>query len=398
MTGSTIQALIDELAEELQRSVVVNDPDVVLLYASPHYGDEDEVRTHAILQRHASAAAIGHVLAQGVAGWTAPGLVPPNPEIGMNARVCVPVRWHGELLGLLLVVDRDATITTGELARMAAAAEQVAALMIGEQGVADEAALAREATLAAALDPRPEVRVDALRRLALEGDPLPTAHLRVVSVVPRPGSAAAGSHVAGALRAAVTAPERAAGAVRRLAVVREDRATVLVGSPAPLHPGPVGAYAARLVRAADEVGVGRFTFVAGVGGPVAGLEQAWASHRQAALAARVAGTGRGKVAAWDDLGADAVLVRLPLAEFEAETLPDGLRRVLAADRDGRLVETLTTYLDHAGSVPATADALSIHRTTLYYRLNRIAEVGGVDLDDGETRLALHLGLRVLARL
>lgn len=398
MTGSAIQALIDELAGELQRSVVVNDPDVVLLYASPHYGDEDEVRTHAILQRHASAAAIGHVLAQGVASWTAPGLVPPNPDIGMNARVCVPVRWHGELLGMLLVVDRDGTITTGELARMGTAAEQVAALLIGEQGAADEEAQAREAALAAALDPRPEVRVDALRRLGLEGELLPTAHLRVVSVGPRPGSGTVGSHVAGALRTAVSAPERAAGAVRRLAVVREDRATVLVGSPAPLLSAPVEAYAARLVRAADEVGVGRFTFVAGVGGPVSGLEQAWASHRQAALAARAAGTARGAVAAWADLGADAVLVRLPLAEFEAETLPDGLRRLLAADRDGRLVETLTTFLDHAGSVPATAVALRIHRTTLYYRLGKIAEVGRVDLDDGETRLALHLGLRVLARL
>jgi DNA-binding PucR family transcriptional regulator len=62
-----------------------------------------------------------------------------------------------------------------------------------------------------------------------------------------------------------------------------------------------------------------------------------------------------------------------------------------------LVETLEAYLDLAGDAKATAAALSLHRATLYYRINRIEEITGARLKTGEDRLALHLGLR-LARL
>ena len=41
-----------------------------------------------------------------------------------------------------------------------------------------------------------------------------------------------------------------------------------------------------------------------------------------------------------------------------------------------LVDTLEAYLDRAGDAKATAEALSLHRATLYYRLNRIEEITG----------------------
>ncbi|MFD0853362.1 helix-turn-helix domain-containing protein, partial [Actinomadura adrarensis] len=61
-------------------------------------------------------------------------------------------------------------------------------------------------------------------------------------------------------------------------------------------------------------------------------------------------------------------------------------------------ETLAAFLDHAGSSPATAAALHIHRTSLYYRLRQIEEITGLDLGNGEDRLTLHLGLRLLSLL
>jgi hypothetical protein len=44
-----------------------------------------------------------------------------------------------------------------------------------------------------------------------------------------------------------------------------------------------------------------------------------------------------------------------------------------------------------------ADALGIHRATFYYRLHRIERITGLNLQSGDDRLALHLGLK-LARL
>ncbi len=71
---------------------------------------------------------------------------------------------------------------------------------------------------------------------------------------------------------------------------------------------------------------------------------------------------------------------------------------MARDSHGRLWETLTSYLDHAGSSPATAAALHIYRTSLYYRLHQIQDITGLDLDKGNDRLFLHLGIRLAGLL
>lgn len=80
--------MADALAEELQRSVVINDPEIRLICASRHFGDEDEVRVHAVLQRMTEKAAIGHILSHDVAQWSGPGVVPGRADIGMAARLC----------------------------------------------------------------------------------------------------------------------------------------------------------------------------------------------------------------------------------------------------------------------------------------------------------------------
>ncbi len=102
--------MVDRLVDELGRSVVVNDSAVVMLYSSRHFGDEDPVRVEAMLNRVAGAAATRHVLAQDVARWTRPARIPAKPEIGMRARHCVPLRWHGDLLGLLMVIDAEVAL------------------------------------------------------------------------------------------------------------------------------------------------------------------------------------------------------------------------------------------------------------------------------------------------
>ena len=43
MSRDAVQAVVDRFADELGRSVVVNDPEVRMLFASRHFGDEDPV-------------------------------------------------------------------------------------------------------------------------------------------------------------------------------------------------------------------------------------------------------------------------------------------------------------------------------------------------------------------
>lgn len=97
----------------------------------------------------------------------------------------------------------------------------------------------------------------------------------------------------------------------------------------------------------------------------------------------------------EELGPLELILKIPDSELTESLLPEPLVRLRAHDPHGRLVHTLRCYLDHAGSSPATAEALHLHRTSLYYRLQRIEEFSGVDLADGRVRLTLHLGMHVL---
>jgi purine catabolism regulator len=64
------------------------------------------------------------------------------------------------------------------------------------------------------------------------------------------------------------------------------------------------------------------------------------------------------------------------------------------EHNSSLVETANAYFNHHGNVSQTAEALYIHRNTLLYRLDRIQELSGQDLDRADMRMALHLALKL----
>ena len=134
----------------------------------------------------------------------------------------------------------------------------------------------------------------------------------------------------------------------------------------------------------------------GVGDLQGSLAETADSYREATQAARVAEVmpAMGDVARWADLGIYRLLIQLPPEQLTSEALPAGLLKLLEDESSDLLVSTLERYLDFAGSVKETAAALNIHRTTLYYRLSRVEELAGVDLDKGAERLVLHLGIKV----
>ncbi len=61
---------------------------------------------------------------------------------------------------------------------------------------------------------------------------------------------------------------------------------------------------------------------------------------------------------------------------------------------GDLLETLEAFCERLGNLSQTADKLFIHRNTLLYRMERIAQLTGRDMNNPDTRLAVHLALKV----
>jgi DNA-binding PucR family transcriptional regulator len=76
---------------------------------------------------------------------------------------------------------------------------------------------------------------------------------------------------------------------------------------------------------------------------------------------------------------------------------DWLGPLLSYDRkkNADLVTTLSHYLDCGGNYDDAAQSLTIHRSTLRYRLGRIRDISGRDLQDVEDRLNLHLATRIV---
>ncbi|MEH3033524.1 MAG: helix-turn-helix domain-containing protein [Aeromicrobium erythreum] len=387
MSRDRVQAIVDRFAAELGRSVVVNDPDVRMLFASPHFGDEDPVRIRAMLNRDAGGEAIGFLLSSGISRWTRPGRVPGSSELGLHARAGVPIRSRGAVIGMILVIDADGTVTDAELDRIGEVADELAPLLLDP--TADDAV---EAVVTAALGRDPVARVGALADLGAAGHRPGSGPVRVVTVTTTEHGDRDLATVA--LRhALVSARSRSRGDV--LVAVDGLRGHLVRLGPDGRALDDVVAEARALVDGVREVVGDAPVVTAGAGSSVPDLATAWVSARQAGLAADVARRrGDGPVAAWERSGPAALLVRVPTDELDVTAVPEALRRLAAADPSGRLLETLRAFLDHAGAGPAAAGALFIHRTTLYYRLDRIREITGVDLDDGTLRLELHLGLLV----
>ena len=109
-----VQALVEQLSAQLDRSVLVDDASLRLLAYSPTLGSEDEVRRTAILTRETPRVIRDLHFSQGIANATHPVRTAPRPDIGLESRVCVPIRCQGALFGYLWLIDADQSLTASD--------------------------------------------------------------------------------------------------------------------------------------------------------------------------------------------------------------------------------------------------------------------------------------------
>ncbi|HUM45029.1 MAG TPA: helix-turn-helix domain-containing protein, partial [Fervidobacterium sp.] len=64
------------------------------------------------------------------------------------------------------------------------------------------------------------------------------------------------------------------------------------------------------------------------------------------------------------------------------------------EHDGSLLATLETYLFYNCNKAELARRMYLHINTVQYRINKIEEILGVDLDEQEARLNLSIALKI----
>jgi sugar diacid utilization regulator len=121
---------------------------------------------------------------------------------------------------------------------------------------------------------------------------------------------------------------------------------------------------------------------------------------EALLAANVAeGAAEDSPLAFEQTGAYRLLLSAmsenpsELQRFYAETVEP----LAAYDEqyETDLVRTLETFLEADGNVAGTAQRLFTHRHTIYYRLERVRELSGLDVSSSDGREKLSLGLKAM---
>ncbi|MFC9647766.1 PucR family transcriptional regulator [Streptomyces sp. NPDC056937] len=423
------QELVDEITALLGVPATLENRDFGLIAFGAHDSEDDSamdpVRTRSILTRKSTPAVRAWFEGFGITRATAPVRIPAAPDAGVfRGRICLPVRHRGTVLGYVWLLDDS---DPGPSASRLAAAMEVTA-RIGDL-LADEARagadLARE--LRAALTAEPGWQRDmALTALRAALGPSADGPYVVLCVAPWrgeeprvravPGTAALCALPYGAVAEGRPARSTATGQTAgRLNGSSPGGATGRTSGPVsgsvngpaggsvngPVHgsgeadtlallvrlrsPDALAPVLTAVARLREDAGPGA---AAGSCAPRRGLAELPAAWREAVSAARasVAQPRFGPVAQWTSIGPYRLLTALP-------TEPDLAVRPLLDPVHAELAHTAEVFLDHAGQAGRTASALGIHRQTLYYRLSRIEQLTGLELDDGEDRLLLHMALK-----
>lgn len=135
----------------------------------------------------------------------------------------------------------------------------------------------------------------------------------------------------------------------------------------------------------------------GVGSPTQGVEDFPHSHRGAVLSLQLQRDRpqAPDVTVFDQLGVYRLLAATEDTRQIERFVRDWLGLLVDYDeaRHAHLVPTLHQYLECGGAYDQTAAAMSIHRSTLKYRLQRIREVSGLALGTPDVNFNLQLACR-----
>ncbi|MEU3890198.1 helix-turn-helix domain-containing protein [Streptomyces sp. NPDC029041] len=387
------EELVDEISELLGAPATLENRDFELI-AFGAYDSEgdldpsalDPVRTRSILTRRSTAAVRAWFEGFGITRATEPVRIPPTPEAGvLRGRICLPVRHRGVVHGYVWLLDDDPGPSERQLSAAMRVTARIGALLADEaQHGAD---LSRE--LRAVLTAEPGWQGDmAVAELRTALGPRADGLHALVCVAPWPSADPDDAPSARAIPGATALCTVPWGSTAQCLAV-----LIRLRSPDVLTPATTaaGRLLERARGAGGPAGGGPAPArAAGIATPRSGLAESATAWREASAATRaaLAEARFGPVAQWSSIGPFRLLTALP-----PEVAHDPVARTLLAPVHQELARTAEVYLDCAGQAARAAAELGIHRQTLYYRLSRIEKLTGLDLDDGEDRLLLHMALK-----
>ncbi len=411
LDGKGVKEICATLAELLESAVTIEDASFHLLAHAGGAGDphrKETIQRQGTPQRILFDPQIQRMLRE-VEARRGPVKVPAFPHVGMSReRLIAPILAANQVLGYISVLDHPPH--NEELAFMAIeqAALVLALAVAKERELAEVEGRIRGEFLEDLLHGTYGEEAAAQRRARHLGYPLHGHHIVMLVDIDDfrgfIGSRQVSEDAIQALKREFL--RRVTGIVRAsygraLVQGRSDSVAALL--PVGTEPGDYQARGHALgLQIRENIAEWKpgFTVSVGFSGPAEAPEGLAAAQREViSVMDSLARFKRwGQVVAVPELGLTGLL-----AAVTDERLVDYTRRHLGplvdhdAARKGSLVATLRAYLE-SGEQQEAAKRLRVHPNTLRYRLDRIREISGVDLEDPETRLNMAVALRVQALL
>lgn len=388
-----VQRIVDQLAERLQQSVAIDDPQGNVIAMSKHYGDEDLYRIKLMLNRrilpeyHQFFDPYVNGL---VAGRLAsPVRTPPEPALGLRGRIGYPVTTTGGVIAILWLIDTGPELL-GADARLIEESCTVLGEVLGRRDAlkwASQTELTGE-TLLNVLGGREAVDGE-LQRLAYFDQ---SNYIVVVFWTDEEEG-----RIPGAREVFERIARQLGGSLDLSVTGVEDGLDVAILSATGMPPENRDVVVRRLAnltrKAVEDLEPG---FGAGISGPLPLLDLR-RLYTEAALSAFLA-----RHLFLQNKVAEASSIR-PLISLlcTPATVNGGARlealQTMLQEPGGFAHATIGALVDSQGSSSEWAKRLHVHRTTLHYRVSQIEERTGLDIRaPADMFLAFATWLRVTA--
>jgi purine catabolism regulator len=380
LEGGNLQSLAETLASLIHQSVSIESARFEA-FASHNLAAYDEARSYTLKEgrtdpRLVQALEERGILAQ-IRATMRPVNIPQMPDVGLGMeRILAPIVVHGDLYGYIWIIADDRPLS--DLDRLAIeSGATVAALMIFYQEAVQNAEASLKGGLLAQLIQqeagREAVIADQALRYGLDLNAVLTMFV-------------------------LDTPDR--GAARLLELDRKlNRALAQHKARA-----VVGQFAGQMVALAQSSGEdlaalildttpdARLAVSSSLSGG-ANVPILYAQCQETLLIARRIGSVE-SILYFEGLGYLHTLYRAGGESLASNPFVPLVQR-LTADNGSSLLHTLEVYLDVGGNGVEAADRLSIHRSTLNYRLERIESLCGVKLNDPILRTNMQVALKLM---
>ncbi|RIV26201.1 PucR family transcriptional regulator [Alicyclobacillaceae bacterium I2511] len=396
MTFDSLEDLANTIGRTLQAPVTIEDRNHHLLAYSAHdAATSDSARTGTIMSHQVPERVIDALWEQGaiqrLADTTEAVWIPAIVSVGLNRRIAISVRRGSELIGYIWAIETR-TFSAEDLAFLKQAARVVSLKLIqwnaGRQ-VQEEAKREFFWGLLMGRTLSDEVLAEKKQALNLK---LP----KQFAVVTFACSEAKESWVDN-VTYVVNTSQRVKPVFQTYS---RNRLILLVG------PGNPGLFVAETcqdfvlstLRTVAER-FGHREMDGGCGQVYSSYIRVSESYQEAEAVLKLRGVFQEQlenIYTYGQLGMLRFIPKLLEAFPKDSLINDTLVRLRGYDQRHRadFMETLEVYLNHGGSMKDAAQALHIHINTLTYRLKRIEEIGGTDLNSPHQRMSLYFDLKL----